>query len=217
MFFEKTAVYYADLRCLTTEDKKRCAENFKFLVSEQRCKMYEKNKNFPRFAAGVLLSAALKDVDVDYTVEETYTTAYGKEYFKRGDIYYNISHGKNFICCGVSSEDIGIDCEEIKHTQNYLQIAKRFFSSEECSAISSSQDPNALFTQIWTMKESFVKYTSEGFSRPINSVVCIPNGGVYNLEDAHIKTYRKDDVYISVCNKSGTFPKNLIDMTQFFL
>ena len=41
--------------------------------------------------------------------------------------YFNISHSGNYIICGTSDTEIGVDVEEVKEMRDILDIAKRFF------------------------------------------------------------------------------------------
>ena len=41
-----------------------------------------------------------------------YTSASGKPFFNKSNIYFNYSHSNNFIACAVSLNEVGIDIEE---------------------------------------------------------------------------------------------------------
>lgn len=210
-------IYFADTRGLAGVDKACIADKITPLVKRERLCLYERHHNITKLTAGAVLYLALKHNGVDYLTEKTEFTELGKEYFVNADICFNISHSKDIACCAVDKCDVGIDCEQINPKTDHLRLAERFFSREEIAYISDSKNGVDDFFRIWTMKESYVKYTSQGFSKPVSSFTCIPTDGVCVLEDAYIKTYRINGAYLSVCSKHNDFPEKVTDITDFFL
>jgi 4'-phosphopantetheinyl transferase EntD len=77
-----------------------------------------------------------------------------KPYLKHDlNTFISISHSKNYCALGISTNDIGIDIEEIN--PRIEQISSRFVNDEEKQFIGhdSIQD----LTKLWTMKESMFK------------------------------------------------------------
>ena len=82
-------------------------------------------------------------------------------------IFFNVAHSGNYAF-GVSSDcEIGCDVEIIK--QAHLDIAKRFFTESEYNYISDSENKDNIFFKLWTIKESYIKFTGEGLRTPLNS------------------------------------------------
>jgi phosphopantetheinyl transferase len=69
------------------------------------------------------------------------------------DTFISISHSKNYCALGVSSNEIGIDIEEIN--PRIERIAERFVNIDEKQFVS---EENILdLTKLWTMKEAMFK------------------------------------------------------------
>jgi len=89
------------------------------------------------------------------------------------DIHYNISHSRDYIACVIADKPVGIDVEVIKPIN--LKIAERFFSPDETSYIMAGE--KALrFYEVWTKKESHVKWEGKGLNKPLASFSVIDKG-----------------------------------------
>lgn len=95
------------------------------------------------------------------------------------NIKFNISHDGEWIFCACGNNNIGIDIQDIR--KGRLDIAKRFFDSNEYDYIKKSIRSDERFSEIWTLKESFVKCTGEGLSRPLNSFCFVKSNGMIEL------------------------------------
>lgn len=98
------------------------------------------------------------------------TNKYGKPYIENiPGVHFNLSHSGHYVVSALSSEPVGIDIETIKPID--IAIAKRFFTQDEYKYIHNSKNGNELtrFYEIWTMKESHIKWEGIGLSKPLNS------------------------------------------------
>ena len=75
-------------------------------------------------------------------------------------IDFNISHSARYVIMAVSDSRVGCDIEHVRE-RNY-SVAKRFFTDDENSFISSSDNKERAFYRIWTARESYSKSTGEG-------------------------------------------------------
>ncbi|MDY6426445.1 MAG: 4'-phosphopantetheinyl transferase superfamily protein, partial [Bacteroidales bacterium] len=93
-----------------------------------------------------------------------------------------------------------------------LDIAKRFFTSEEYDLIKSQKTDELqtkMFFRIWTLKESFVKCIGTGLSTPLNEFSIIPdwhgkitlNQTISNSEYNFVELNLDDGYKYSVCVK----------------
>jgi 4'-phosphopantetheinyl transferase len=86
-------------------------------------------------------------------------------------LQFNLSHSGGVALYAVACErQLGIDIERLRRFSELEQIAKRFFSNrdyEELRALSPSQQHDAFF-RYWTLKEAYVKATSQGLSLALN-------------------------------------------------
>ena len=129
---------------------------------------------------------------------------FGKPYHKNyPDIHYNISHTKGVIVCVVSNKPIGVDIERIKKVNH--RIVKRFFTVNEQNYIFSNKEKqDERFIEIWTKKESYVKWIGKGMEIPFDSfdvmTMELPNLNYIHFSEfiiAFCSTHKKE-----ICNYS---------------
>lgn len=125
--------------------------------SEDRCRC---------LAAEALLRYALGTAD--YTVEKN---AHGKpRIVGREDFHYNLSHAGNWVVIAYGPEEVGIDIEKISWDAGKERLARRFFTENEQAYVfrEEAHQPQRFF-QIWTGKESYLKYLGTGLSKALDS------------------------------------------------
>lgn len=83
------------------------------------------------------------------------------------DFYFSVSHSDDIIVFCASNKPVGIDVEH--KTGRYMDIARRFFTTDEYECLSSSTDKEREFLTLWTKKESYIKMIGEGLYCPLNS------------------------------------------------
>jgi len=105
---------------------------------------------------------------------------------------FNISHTRNAIAAAFSSNEIGVDIESIKPSD--LAIANRFFTPSEQEYITSHDNPDYAFYEVWTKKEAYIKHNGTGLSMPLNSFDVLDN----QLK-AMLQTFTIDTYIISTC------------------
>lgn len=92
----------------------------------------------------------------------------GKPYFDLHGICISISHSNERCLVALSDGEIGADIEHMQiSTERHTRLAERYFTPEEAEHVRES--PNERFYTVWCAKESYIKYTGEGFSRPLSS------------------------------------------------
>ncbi len=90
---------------------------------------------------------------------------HGKPFVQDSDVQFNLSHSGDCVLIGVAqNRSIGVDVEFVRHKQDYMALAKRFFSQAEFLAIQASEKPIEAFYRCWTRKEAFLKATGMGLS-----------------------------------------------------
>ena len=182
------------------------ADHFRFQEDSNRCVFGEV---LLRFRLSQLFDY-LSKLKIDYN-------PYGKAYIKNvRNFFYNISHSKNWVVLAQGSSEVGIDVEKISYNLDLEQIVNRYFSYEERKYILFSTDKvkRAMrFTQIWTLKESYIKYLGTGLFTDLTSFSTnIFDGLVRDSENrvnkhVKLKSYLLNDgSYLSVCSQepSGT-------------
>lgn len=83
--------------------------------------------------------------------------------------HFNFSHCKNAVACALGKGPIGIDVECLGRYNDSL--AKFTMSKKEVKAINEAEDPDAMFTILWTRKEALLKLTGEGITDDLKTVL----------------------------------------------
>jgi 4'-phosphopantetheinyl transferase len=90
--------------------------------------------------------------------------------FEGGGLEFNVSHSHSLALFVIArGRALGIDVEHLRADVAEWQIAERFFSASEVSALRglpASQQPRAFF-DCWTRKEAYIKARGEGLSFPL--------------------------------------------------
>lgn len=95
--------------------------------------------------------------------------SYGKPYLAEEENYkFNISHSGDWVICGWSSKEIGVDIEQVKKID--INIAQHLFSEYEYTYLNekNKDKQEEAFFELWTLKESYIKYKGKGLSIPLN-------------------------------------------------
>lgn len=139
---------------------------------------------------------------------------YGKPYVETSDTFrFNVSHSGRLIVCGTDKKDIGVDVQLMENIE-LPDIARRFFAPQEyhmlCNAEESAR--KALFYDLWTLKESYIKALGKGLSIKLDSFAFVEIGDSIRYETkllhepCFFKQYPVDDLYkLSVCSFTGHF------------
>jgi len=155
--------------------------------------------------AYLILVYALKKEGVFYALPEFGYRTEGKPFLSNyQDIYFNLSHCRNVVVCILSDREVGVDVETVFPYDDAL--AKAVCSDPEYLRVSWSSDPNIQaknFTELWTRKESVVKWRGTGLNCDPREILQdnspdIPGQG-YQISSHYIKT---GDFYISICRNS---------------
>ena len=86
-------------------------------------------------------------------------------------LQFNLSHSDDFAVYALTlNYPVGIDVEKIQ-THFNENIAKRFFSAQEYTALMSRPEEERIihFYRIWARKEAIIKANGKGLAIPLNS------------------------------------------------
>ena len=184
------SVGYVDLSALSEEIYQRlyvqaCPQR------QRRANRYLRREDAYRciVADGLLRYALRQALGTDQV--ETTVTAEGKPFLPgREGFQFNLSHSGRWVIIAWADTPVGIDVETIDMTDGKEQLARRFFSAHEQDYLFSAEGrERALrFFEIWTKKESYLKYLGTGINRSLSSFsVLKPLEGAFSthlLEDA---------------------------------
>ena len=107
-----------------------------------------------------------------------------KPFLKDSDgIHFNISHSGDWIVCAIAENEVGIDVEKIRKIN--LNIARRFFSTKEVGHLFKLPEKAQLdyFFDLWTLKESYLKFLGTGLTKSLNSFTVSEEDGALQLHD----------------------------------
>lgn len=109
----------------------------------------------------------------------------GKPVLKDADNkYFNITHSGDWVVCGISDSEIGVDIEISKKAR--MNVATRFFTSTEVDKLNSLEGTaqDDYFFLLWTVKESYLKYLGTGLTKPLNSFDVSCNDGIITVDES---------------------------------
>lgn len=143
---------------------------------------------------------------------------YGKPYIlELPGFYYNISHQGDWLICGISNQQIGVDV--IFYAGIKEKIIDRFYSNVEKTIISQCASFNSkvqVFHDLWGVKESHSKAGGEGVNE-IDKLLIFNKENLERLQDSfvykngfYLKKFPICSQYaVIVCSKSKYFFKNI--------
>lgn len=172
---ENPTVYLMDIRDMT--DPVLSPELLADVSGVRRKKILRMRRPEDRklsLAVEKLLCRALTDAGFRREAVTLAEGPQGKPFFPEiaSRFQFNLSHsGEKALCVRtLSGHAIGCDIQQIGELR--LDLAKRFFHPNEYDALLALPDPETqrrAFSRYWALKESFIKCTGEGLSRPLNS------------------------------------------------
>lgn len=112
----------------------------------------------------------------------------GKPFFRDfPDIHFNISHCRRGIACMADTGPVGVDIEEIHYHEDLADVV---LSPVELSIVLASDERDVKFTELWTLKESFLKLTGEGLRDDMRDILSGTSGISFTTE------VRRDSGYV---------------------
>ncbi len=109
------------------------------------------------------------------------------------EFHYNLSHSGNLAVIAWGDSEAGVDVEQIRMDEGKEKLARRFFTPEEQAFVFKTDEgiPER-FYQIWTGKESYLKYLGTGLQKSLTSF------DIFSTAPA-IRSWIRDGYCISLC------------------
>jgi len=144
------------------------------------------------------------------------TNAYGKPFLANNPgIHFNVSHTGNYVACILADEPVGIDIELIKPADP--KIAERFFAPDEKAYIASNGSM-ASFYEVWTKKESRIKWEGIGLSKPLSSFSVFESDSGEPSQPVYHKAFQNSEAICHVCSAKQFAPSvRVIETAEFML
>jgi 4'-phosphopantetheinyl transferase len=109
----------------------------------------------------VCCSTGFSNNQIEFT-----TNIYGKPFLENNShVHFNVSHSGHYIAFAIDDEPVGVDIELF--TAIDQNIIERFFTADEKSYIMKGNQIQS-FYNIWTMKESRIKWEGKGINKLLN-------------------------------------------------
>ena len=183
---------YRSLYERASAERKSRADRYRWQEDKLRC-----------VAAEALLRMALGTDD--YRIEKNSS---GKPYVSdKKEFFYNISHSGRYVVLAWGNSEVGVDVQRQDTNTNVSAIANRFFTSDERELL--QREPQRFF-EIWTKKESYLKYIGKGLYQDLGSFsVLTPAPGIryqyYTLEGGYS---------LSLCTTEDDLELKMLDVQQ---
>ena len=135
----------------------------------------------------------------------------GKPYIQgREDFFYNLSHSGRYVVIAWSNREVGVDVQKHDSGVNVQAVARRYFTEEEQDCV---QENARKFYEIWTKKESYIKYTGQGLMQGLNSVhVLAPE-----LPLRYYTRFLEGGYSLSVCTTEAGYTLKIIDIRNLLV
>jgi 4'-phosphopantetheinyl transferase len=91
----------------------------------------------------------------------------------RHTLSFSLSHTRGLVACAIGSDRfVGLDVERVDRPIDVREIADRYFSPREVTALDRCRDKAQAvrFFELWTLKEAFAKAVGVGLSVPLNAM-----------------------------------------------
>ena len=146
----------ARLRPLLSEDERDRADRFHFEVDRTRFIV----------AHSALRTLLARYLDVKGYREAFYAGPQGKPALTPGaSLRFNLAHSKDLgLVALATGREIGVDLEAIDARVEIEEVARRFFSPEECRGLLhlAGERRHEAFFHVWSQKEAYLKARGDG-------------------------------------------------------
>jgi len=158
-------------------------------------------------AADALLKTALGTED--YHVGKTDR---GKPYIKERDgFHFNLSHSGCYVVIAYGDTEVGVDVQQHGVVTDMEDIVERWFSTDEQEYVrENSFKVEQRFYEIWTGKESYLKYIGTGLHNDMRSF------SVFTLEPEirYLYCMPGDGYSLSLCTADSECIFEMMDIQQ---
>ena len=204
-------VYILDMDCPLSEQQlgriKKYLPHERILTSER---FLHKKDSDACLASFFLLVFGLRKLGI-HKLPDIKKGTHGKPYFTDCDICFNISHCDKAVCCGISKHNIGVDIQDT--VSKFNDIIGMTMSAGETEMIYSSPSPSEVFTRLWALKESYVKFDGSGLTDDIHTIEFLNTENEFMYDGCFFKVLPTSVYQLSACTvDDGTvFLKKNID------
>lgn len=191
-----TKVPYEKLKLMVSEERGKKADGKKKLEDRYKCLYTE-----------LFLRYVFEDNGFCTENFKLFYNECGKPYYDKIK-YFNISHSDEWIVIAIGATEIGVDIERIKEGRN--RSLESIFKQSENDYINSfpQYEQCRYITQIWTLKESYVKYLGKSIIEELKNFSVDPlNKRIITKEGEPLLELKvgsmlfEEDYYLSFCSE----------------
>ena len=157
-------IYYADVSALDPEGAYTLSEYRRARLASVKPDALRRQG----IGAELLLNHAVRSRWKNFPLPlDIVTLEHGKPALRGGEVFIGLSHSGAYAAAAVCDEDFGLDIQ--RNMQPNPALAQRFFTSAEQEYIARADDAGRAFTEIWCIKESYIKALGTGLATPLSS------------------------------------------------
>jgi len=179
-----------------TEERKKRAARYLRHEDKLRC-----------VTADALLKAALGTEAFRIEKNES-----GKPYLADHENFrYNLSHSGRYVVIAWGEAEVGVDIQRHDSSTDIQTLVLRCFTADEQEYILQNGSQSLQrFYEIWTGKESYLKYTGEGLRRDLRSFSSLK----IEPEVRHLYCLPDNGYSLSLCATDKKYMFELLDVRQ---
>ena len=122
------------------------------------------------------------------------------------DFFYNISHSGRYVAMAWGDSEVGVDVQQ-EGNAKVEALARRYFAADEQAYVRA--DPRR-FYEVWTKKESYVKYTGQGLGQDLSAFSTLtPEGGIH-----YFHRILEGGYHLSLCTRDAEYRFELVDVAK---
>lgn len=174
------------------------------IYKQEKIKKYKSEKEIKMSIIGEIILKELlkKNYNLNYNRLIFKTNKNGKPFIANSNVFFNISHSKEYIIVAISNNPIGVDIEKKRKISN--NMIKYITNESEKNYILSSKDFLNTFFKLYVLKEAYIKMLGLNINCIKNIHINI-NNNKYSFNDKNIKVKLIniiDDYEIAIIEKS---------------
>lgn len=114
--------------------------------------------------AGLLLDNLLRERGLSEAIMQYVVGEHGKPAFADyPELHFSISHSGMFVACAIGNVPLGVDVQTLVTPRDSLvNYTMNEAEKSRLSSLLTDEEKSLYFTQLWTLKESYVKATGLG-------------------------------------------------------
>ncbi len=128
---------------------------------------------------------------------------------ERPDFHFNLSHAGRWVVIAWGEGEVGVDVEQVRQDVDIHSLACRYFTQDEQAYILES-DSRRRFFELWTRKESYLKYLGTGLSKSLCSFSVL--NGETGMEFWQRELPGRD--WLCLCSGEGEVAMEILDVRQ---